>query len=247
MNGLVCPRIVGVDQGGKTVNYVFIICAAIGGTILVIQFVMTLIGLGGHAFDIDVSTDVGHDFGGFGGDVHVDTGGDFHVDSGGDVHVDHAGGDTDHAHQSIHHGSTWLFGILSFRTIIAALAFFGLGGLAAQSAQVSMPNMMLISIAAGAAAMFAVYWMMRGLQAVQAEGTVRLQRAVGQHGNVYLRVPASRAGSGKVQFNLQNRTMEYLAITSGPELPTGTKVVVVGVVNPTTLEVQADEHQGESQ
>ena len=79
--------------------------------------------------------------------------------------------------------------------------------------------MLLVSLAAGAAAMFAVYWMMRGLQALQAEGTVRIQRAVGQHGNVYLRVPANRSGSGKIQFNLQNRTMEYLAVTSGPELP----------------------------
>jgi hypothetical protein len=222
------------------VSYVFIVCAAVGGTILVIQFVMTLIGLGGHAFDIDVSTDVGHDFGGLGGDVHVDTGGDFHADSGGDVHVDHGGDTTEHAHPSGHHGSTWLFGVLSFRTIVAALAFFGLAGLAAQSADASTPNVMMISIGAGVAAMFAVYWMMRGLQACQAEGTVRLQRAVGQHGNVYLRIPANHSGSGKVQFNLQNRTMEYLAITSGPELPTGAKVVVVGVVNPTTLEVQAE-------
>lgn len=204
---------------------VFIICAAVGGTILVAQFVMTAIGLGGHAFDMDISTDVGHDFG------------DFHVDT--DAHIDHAGG-TDHADQASHHGSTWLFGILSFRTIVAALAFFGLSGLAARSADASTPTVFIVSVGAGVAAMFAVYWMMRGLQTMRAEGTVRILGAVGQHGNVYLRVPANRSGSGKIQFNLQNRTMEYLAITAGPELPTGAKVVVVGVVNPTTLEVQAE-------
>ena len=123
---------------------------------------------------------------------------------------------------------------------MAALAFFGLAGLAAQSAEASTPTTLLVAVAAGAAAMAAVYWMMRGLQELRADGTVRIQRAVGQHGNVYLRVPANRSGSGKIQFNLQNRTMEYLAVTAGPELPTGTKVVVVGVVNPTTLEVQAE-------
>jgi hypothetical protein len=229
-------------------DYVFIVCAAIGGTILVIQFVMTVIGLGGHAFDMDMSTDFGHDFGGLGGDVHVgdiggvhvDTGSDVHAGGGGDVHVEHDTGGANHAQQALHHGSTWLFGVLSFRTIVAALAFFGLAGLAAQSADASTPNVMMISIGAGVAAMFGVYWMMRGMQACQAEGTVRLQRAVGQHGNVYLRIPANRSGSGKVQFNLQNRTMEYLAVTSGPELSTGAKVVVVGIVNPTTLEVQAE-------
>jgi hypothetical protein len=224
------------------VTYVFIVCAAVGGTILVLQFLLTLVGLGGHAFGVDMSADVGHDFG---GDFHVGGGCDFHVGSGdfhggGDVHVDHAGGDADHTEQAVHHGSSWLFGVLSFRTIVAALAFFGLGGLAAQSAEASTPTVLVVSIGSGAAAMFAVYWMMRSLYSLRAEGTVRIQRAVGQHGNVYLRVPAKRSGNGKVQFNLQNRTMEYLAVTSGPELPTGAKVVVVGVVNPTTLDVQAE-------
>ena len=97
-----------------------------------------------------------------------------------------------------------------------------------------------MAVAAGAAAMFAVYGMMRGLQELRAEGTVRIHRALSQHGTVYLRVPGNQSGSGKIQLNLQNRTMEYLAVTSGPELPTGTRVVVVGVVNPTTLEVQAE-------
>jgi hypothetical protein len=219
-------------KGGKKVDTVFIICAAIGGTILVAQFVMTLIGLGGHAFDLDMSTDMGHDFG---GDFHADS--DFHGDSaGGGDHADA----TDHADQASQHYSTWLFGILSFRTVVAALAFFGLAGLAARSADASTPTVLLVSVGAGLAAMFAVYWMMRGLQTLRAEGTVRILGAVGQHGNVYLRVPANRSGSGKIQFNLQNRTMEYLAVTAGPELPTGAKVVVVGVVNPTTLEVQAE-------
>jgi hypothetical protein len=219
-------------KGGKAVDTVFIICAAIGGTILVAQFVMTLIGLGGHAFDLDMSSDIGHDFGG-----------DFHADGG--FHGDHAGGGdhadaTDHADQANQHCSTWLFGIISFRTVVAALAFFGLAGLAARSADAPMPTVLGVSVGAGLAAMFAVYWMMRSLQALRAEGTVRILGSVGQHGNVYLRVPASRSGSGKIQFNLQNRTMEYLAVTAGPELPTGAKVVVVGVLNPTTLEVQAE-------
>jgi hypothetical protein len=213
-------------------TYVFIVCAATGGTVLVIQFLLGLIGLGGEMFEVDVPQDVGHDFG---GDFHGDTGGDFHGDHGGGG--DHAAQSAD---QSDHHDSMHLFRILSFRTVVAALAFFGLAGLAAQSSGASDSTTLLIAVAAGAAAMAAVYWMMRGLQELRADGTVRVQRAVGQHGNVYLRVPANRSGSGKIQFNLQNRTMEYLAVTAGPELPTGTKVVVVGVVNPTTLEVEAE-------
>jgi len=215
---------------------VFVVCAAIGGTVLVLQFIMGLVGLGGHAFfDMDAPSDVGHDFG---GDFHGDAGGDFHGDAG--LHGDHPGGDADHSDQAAQHGSTWLFGVLSFRTIVAALAFFGLSGLAAHSADASPVTELLVALGGGAAAMFAVYWMMRTLYTLRADGTVRIQRSVGQHGNVYLRIPANRTGSGIIQFNLQNRTMEYLAVTAGPELPTGAKVVVVGVVNPTTLEVQGE-------
>jgi membrane protein implicated in regulation of membrane protease activity len=213
---------------------VFIICAALGGTVLVIQFIMALIGLGGDMLDMDVSADVGHDIGG--GDFHGDLGGgDLH---GGDFHTDH-GGDS-HAHDATTHGSTWLFAVVSFRTVVAALAFFGLAGLWAQASDFSDPMVLLVAAAAGVLAMFLVYWLMLGLTKLQAEGNVRIQRAVGQRGTVYLRVPGNRSGTGKIQFNLQNRTMEYLAVTAGEELPTGTKVIVVGVVDPTTLEVRAE-------
>ena len=102
---------------------VFIFCAAAGGTVLVVQFLLSLIGIGGHAFDVDVPHDIGH---GFGGDFHGDTGGSFH---------DHAAGH--HDTQTEHHDTIWLFKVLSFRAVVAALAFFGLSGLAAQSAEAS--------------------------------------------------------------------------------------------------------------
>ena len=227
---------------------VFIICAAVGGTVLVCQFLLMLIGLGGHVFaDADMPTDVGHAFGGdfHGGVRGISTavgshgGGDgLHGDA--ELHADHAGGESNDGDQAAQHGSTSLFQVLSFRTVTAAMAFFGLAGWTAQSAEVSPPTALLVAVAAGVAALYAVYWMMQCLYRMQSEGNVRIQRSVGQHGNVYLRIPANRAGSGKIQLNLQNRTMEYLAVTAGQELPTGAKVVIVGVVNPTTLEVQAE-------
>jgi len=195
---------------------VFLVCAAAGGTILVLQLLLALVGLGGHSFDVDVP----HDF-------------------SGDFHVDHPG-DVDQAEHGGSHGATSLFRILSFRAVVAALTFFGLTGLATQSAGAPTPVVLVVAIAAGIVAMFIVYWMMQGLRELRADGTVRIQGAVGQHGNVYLRIPANRSGGGKIQISLQDRTMEYQAVTSGPELPTGAKIVVVGIVNPTTLDVQAE-------
>jgi hypothetical protein len=38
---------------------------------------------------------------------------------------------------------------------------------------------------------------------------------------------------------LQNRTVEYQAMTAGSELPTGAQVKIVAVVNSDTVEVEA--------
>ena len=222
---------------------IFIFCAAVGGTIMVCQLVLSLVGLAGDSTD----TDVGHDFG---GDLHGDTGGDFqggdlHADTGAEMTADDvAGADAHVEHAAPGHGSSSLFAVISFRTVVAAAAFFGLAGLAADAglrgdgAEAPMLPVLAVAVVAGLAAMYGVFWMMQLLYRLKSEGTVRVEHAMGLHATVYLRIPAERSGVGKIQLNLQNRTMEYAAMTAGPELPTGATVVVVDLVAPDTLEVR---------
>lgn len=218
-----------------TLTILFLVCAALGGTILVCQFVLTAIGLGG---DLEV-----HDGGG-GDMLHGDMGGHGGADFAGHTDVDGSGLHPDggaayetHANATSH-ASTHLLGMISFRTVVAALAFFGIAGLASQGAGLSPPVTVVIALTAGFGAMYGVYWVMRSLWLLQAEGTARVQGAVGKLGTVYLRVPGYNQGSGKIQINLQNRTMEYTAVTAGDAIPTGAKVVVVDVVSPDTVEVE---------
>jgi len=187
-------------------------CAVLGGTVLVCQFVMTLVGLGGD-HDLGGDHEVGHDAG------HA-------------MDHDHTQGD---AHE---HGSSWFIGVLTFRTIVAALTFFGLAGKFGSASDYSPTQTLLIAIAAGTAALFLVAWMMRALVRMKSEGTIRIERAVGANGTVYLTVPPNKSGIGKVTLNLQERTMEYQAVTSElNEIPTGAKVVAVAVIGPGTVEV----------
>ena len=206
----------------------FLICAAVGGTILACQLVMTLLGFAGDMADMDVPDDMGG-----GGDL--DFGGD--VDAGGDLALDvdvdaDAGGAADHPDTS------WILGVISFRTLVAAVTFFGLTGMIARGANASPTLQVIVALAGGAAAMFGVYWLMRAIYSMKAEGTVRIGGTVGRHGTVYLRIPGERSGTGKVQLSVQQRTMEYLAMTPGHELPTGTKVRVVNVITSNTVEVE---------
>ena len=219
---------------------VFVICAAFGGTILILQAVMTVVGFGGDALHTDVAHDFGHDFG---GDAHADAGG-LDSDTGADVHADASAGSSEAHHGgSYGHGSSRLFAMLSFRGIVAAMAFFGLGGWTAQqSAELPIQTVLLIAVASGGAAMYGMYLLMEWLASLHAEGTVRMDGALGQPAIVYLRIPGARSGAGKIQIDLQNRTMEYLAETAGEPLPTGARVVVVGIVNPETVEVRPLSH-----
>ena len=205
---------------------IFTACAVFGGTLLICQTIMTLLGMSG---DHDV-----------GGDVH---GGDFH---GGDVHaggagLGHAAGPGDQLEHGAHHqhSSTWFFGIVTFRTVVAALTFFGMAGMASLTNDIAEGPSLVIALLAGFAAMYSVHWLMRQLGRMHADGSVRIDRAVGMTGNVYLRVPGARQGAGKIQLNLQNRTVELTAWTDQAELPTGTTVVVTKVVGSDAVDVVA--------
>ncbi|OHB76127.1 MAG: hypothetical protein A2W31_09530 [Planctomycetes bacterium RBG_16_64_10] len=131
-----------------------------------------------------------------------------------------------------------LFGVLSFRTVVAALTFFGIAGKASRAADFDTLPALLFAIAAGAAAMYGVCWLMQAIYRLRSEGNVRIRDAVGLRGTVYVPIPADRSGAGKIQINLQNRTMEYQAMTDDQEkLPTGARIVVTSILGPDTVAV----------
>jgi hypothetical protein len=137
------------------------------------------------------------------------------------------------------HDSSFFFGLLGIRTVASALTFFGLGGLSADYYGASEPVTISVAVASAVAAFFAVALIVRSLGRLKADGTVRIERAIGCTGSVYLRIPGSKTGTGKVQLSVQRRTVELQAVTAGPELPTGVAVRVVAVVNSDTVEVEA--------
>ncbi len=177
----------------------FLVCATLGGTLLVIQLIGTLIGFGGD-----------HDF-------------------------DHGG---DGGHGTDAHGSDWFLGVLTIKTATAALTFFGIGGKIALNAGATEMAALGVAVGAGVVALYLVAALVRSLHKLKADGTARIERSVGSPATVYLRIPGERAGAGKVHLNLQNRTVEYQAITPGRELPTGAQVKVIAVVNADTVEVE---------
>jgi hypothetical protein len=146
--------------------------------------------------------------------------------------------DTDFEHGDHGHGNG-LFGMLSVRTATAAILFFGLGGMTARYYGAADLPAFGVALGAGMLALYAVAVAMKSLKRLKSDGTARIDRAVGCTGTVYLRVPSAKGGSGKVHLALQNRTVEYQAVTAGEEIPTGKPIKVVAIINADTVEVEA--------
>ncbi|MBN1417138.1 MAG: hypothetical protein JXP34_00065 [Planctomycetes bacterium] len=218
---------------------VYLVAAGVGCTFIVVQFILQLIGVGGGDMD---SPDAG------GVDLHGAA--DFHTDFQADLHTDvgHIGGDIGgdigghdaaaHAVESVT-GTNLFLSLLSFRTISAFLAFFGLVGLACREADFRPSATLALSTLAGLVSMVLVALAFRFLIGLQASGTLSIHNAVGKTASVYIPIPGSRAGRGKVTLTIQGRLQEYAAVTSGSPLARGASVRIKSVVDADTLEVEA--------
>ncbi|HBT76241.1 MAG TPA: hypothetical protein DEB39_04785 [Planctomycetaceae bacterium] len=195
-------------------SQLFIFCAAFGGTILCVQFLFACFGIG-FGSDTDM------------GEVDLDIDADSETGPGLDMH--------DSAH---HHTAIQLFKILSFRTLIAGMTFFGLGGMIGISGGLGPILSSGIACLLGIVAVFGVYYLYKSLSYFQSEGNLSKKTLQWATGEVYLRIPGNGDGRGKVQVLHQNRTMEYEATTPGPELLAGTPIIVTKVVSDRVVEVK---------
>ncbi len=112
----------------------FVWCAVIGGSIFAFQFLMLIIGLeSGNDFEVDAPELDVPDLDVPDMDVpELDT--DFETpeiqtDDVGRVSLKEADADFDKAPDSFDHSDSWFVGIVTFRSLVAAVAVFGLTGM----------------------------------------------------------------------------------------------------------------------
>jgi hypothetical protein len=192
----------------------FVWCAVLGGALFLVQLVMLVVGFDGFDSDVDVPT----------GALE------------GDIKLHEAEVDFDKHPDQWLHNDGWFVGIITFRSIVAAVTVFGLIGMATAQQYDALQSLALAT-GAGLVTLYAVGWSFKKLYQVRSDGTVRLQQALGQPGTVYLAIPAARTGAGKVTVQVGGRTMEYRAMTDGPALPTNSTVVVTEILNEQTIAV----------
>jgi membrane protein implicated in regulation of membrane protease activity len=173
--------------------------------ILIIQVVLTIIGLG-HDTDMDT-----------GADMDTDTDMDSDTDADSDADINNA------------HVSAAGFRFFSIRGLVAFFCMFGWTGYALSGEALGTALVIAIATAAGLVAMLLIGLMFHAMRRLQQSGNLRYSNAIGHDAEVYLPIPPSRSGKGKVMVEFQERLVEAQAITDDEQkIPTGMAVRVVG-------------------
>jgi len=248
------------------VEQVFAVVGIASTILLIIQLILLLTGLGGDSgaetdggggadFD-DIDLDTGNGGTAAGGidasgidasgiDASgIDASG---IDAGG---VDAGGGDWygDVVHADIHDGSFDHIPpdhagsglrLLTVQGLVAFFVVFGWSGLIMLKSELPTAASIALAVLFGAIAMTVMALIFRGMLKLQQEGTLDIRNALGKSGTVYLKVPAARSNSGKVSLMVQDRFMEFDAVTDEDEpIPTGCEVTVIGISNKSSLIVR---------
>ena len=130
--------------------------------------------------------------------------------------------------------------LYTFRNFVNFILGFGWSAILLQDSVPSVPLRVVLSVLIGLALVAAVMYLFKWLAGMQQSGNINLQRAAaGCEGKVYLTIPASRNGSGKVQITINGAVREYDAVTeSETPLKTGTSIRVVDALDANTLLVE---------
>jgi len=223
----------------------FLTCALSGTVVFLIRMVMMFSGLMGGGGELDGvdghdgTMELGHDVSNADGviDVHdVSDVHDFNGDAPHDVALDHV---DDGSHHDISN-SDFSFQYMSIQGLTAFFMMFGWVGLALIY-ESGFPGWVATvgGLAAGVFTTWILSQMFRFAGSLQSDGTIRVNRALGSGGTVYLRIPAG--GSGQVQVEIDGRLMVRDAISgSKEEIKTGEQVTVVWVQDNGILVVEKD-------
>jgi membrane protein implicated in regulation of membrane protease activity len=174
----------------------YLAALVIGGGTLALQLL-----LGGHG---DADADGG---GGGHGDVH---------DAGADGHDEHGHGHGDAGFLPIFLSLRfWIYGLLGFGMVGAALHYLALAG------SLATP---LIAAAVGILSGLIASWTFHALARSDTSSGLQSGDAVGQVARVL--VPCKKGGKGKIRIEIRGQSMDLLATTDDEELGSGSTVLI---------------------
>lgn len=132
------------------------------------------------------------------------------------------------------------FQFFTLKNLIVFFTIFGWTGIASVESGVSELAAVVIAVVAGLATMALMAALMYFMAKANADGTLRINKAIGETGQVYLPIGSQRRGVGQVQIKVQGALRTLDAMTDDEaDIPTGNFIRVQSIVNNSILLVTA--------
>ena len=129
--------------------------------------------------------------------------------------------------------------LFTLKNLVNFLVGFGWGGVTLRPYVESDNWLLFWAVVAGLLFVLVFILVVKKMMGLESNSAVGASACVGKMAEVYIRIPAKRAGKGKIQLSLNGAAREFDAITDSVEnLPSGTVVIVSEVINDSILLVK---------
>ena len=128
--------------------------------------------------------------------------------------------------------------LFTIKNLIGFLVGFGWAGVSFYGVILNPVLLTLIAFVVGLlfVAMFVVIY--KQTRRLEHNGAFDINDIRGRIVSVYIRIPAAGSGKGKIQVSINGAVHEFDAMTHGRELPSGSKVKVVEIIDHETVRVE---------
>lgn len=128
--------------------------------------------------------------------------------------------------------------LFSIKGITAFFTFFGWAGVLFLNDGRSVMISTVFAFVAGTMALILVGYLMNFFANMGESGNFSIDEALNKTGEVYLTIPPSVSGKGKIQIELGGGIKEVKAISDEGEIKTGEKILVTDIIDQETLMVK---------
>jgi len=150
---------------------------------------------------------------------------------GSDASADIHDGDTGHGGH--HHGTMAGMKLITMRTMVAFICMFGWTGVVMIEYHTPKILACITATVVGSFSMFLMAALMKFMYSLQTSGNINESLFVGKQATVYIAIPESGKGIGKINFNIGGKLEERAAVSSGTAISPGSIVKTISYNNNT--------------
>jgi hypothetical protein len=127
------------------------------------------------------------------------------------------------------------FQLFSLRNLVNFFLGFGWGGVCFYDTFSASAWVTVFAILTGLVFVLIFFFLIKMLLKLNKDNTFKIQNTLHLAADIYLTVPAEKAGKGKIQISVGGSVHEIDAMTADEKIPTGSKVRVVEIIDSQTV------------